>query len=830
MSANRKLHLVRILILFVSLLALVAGTFAPNFSVLAAGAARKAGPHIMPFTPPGKVSPLFAPAGAHLTYYGGPVVSNALVEDVFWGSSGPWTTSGGNAGPGGSMPAFYNAVGSSAYFDWLTEYNTNLTAAGGQAGTNQVIGHASALGETVITPSVANNGSTIDDVNMQAELATQLNAHSLPAPTLDAAGNVNTIYALFFPDGKTLTQGGSTGGVAGGWCAYHGTIVYQGHDVPYMVLPAITPGSGYASGCGTASTLFGDFTSVTSHELVETVTDTAVGLATAAAPPLAWYDNTNGEIGDICDAQQGTIAGYVVQTQFSNVAGNCIVTRPLTNDFSLSAAPTALTVYQGGSNSTTISAAVVSGSAGTVNLSASFSPADPNLTAIFSPAAITAGGGGSSLAIVAGSSAAPGPYTVTVSGTDGVNTHSTTVSLTVSSADFSLSATPASLSLLQGTTGTATIGTQTMAGAPGTVSLSVSGAPAGVTTSLNPTSVTSGGSATLTVAVDPSAVPGPYTLTVTGVEGSSTHNATVSLTVTAPVVNDFSIGASPASLSLTQGASGTSAISTAVTSGSAGTVSLGVSGAPAGVTASLSPASVSAGGSSTLTVTVAASAAPGSYTLTVTGTEGSAAHFATVTLTITASLPPFPTTLVLDAFNRANGGVGGNWSGATSLFSYFIYSHVLDAASGGRLVWKPTSFGASQEAFVTLSIIDSRRKVMGLVLKVQTGSSGTPGAIVVAYDATTKKVRLSSRRMDDSVLTQYADTSAVFANGDQLGAQVLANGTVKIYRNGILIVTISLNAVDQAFFNSRGGKIGLTAGLGPNQAAFDNFGGGTTKP
>ena len=43
--------------------------------------------------------------------------------------------------------------------------------------------------------------------------------------------------------------------------------------------------------------------------MIETVTDAEVGMASAFGPPLAWYDTTNGEIGDICNAQQGTIVG-----------------------------------------------------------------------------------------------------------------------------------------------------------------------------------------------------------------------------------------------------------------------------------------------------------------------------------------------------------------------------------------------------------------------------------------------------------------------------------------------------------------------------------------
>jgi hypothetical protein len=54
--------------------------------------------------------------------------------------------------------------------------------------------------------------------------------------------------------------------------------------------------------------------------------------------------------------------------------------------------------------------------------------------------------------------------------------------------------------------------------------------------------------------------------------------------------------------------------------------------------------------------------------------------------------------------------------------------------TGGPLVWKPTSFGTSQEAYVTLSTIDSRSRSQGVLLKVQTGSILSAGAISVVYD------------------------------------------------------------------------------------------------
>ncbi|MFG2146962.1 glycosyl hydrolase family 18 protein [Streptomyces sp. NPDC048696] len=101
-----------------------------------------------------------------------------------------------------------------------------------------------------------------------------------------------------------------------------------------------------------------------------------------------------------------------------------------------------------------------------------------------------------------------------------------------------------------------------------------------------------------------------------------------------PVSDDFSVAVAPGSASVAPGGSTTATVSTAVTSGDAKTVALTATGAPAGVTASLSPSSVTAGGSARLTVSASASAAPGTYPLTITGSAGALAHSTTFTLTV----------------------------------------------------------------------------------------------------------------------------------------------------------------------------------------------------
>ena len=111
-------------------------------------------------------------------------------------------------------------------------------------------------------------------------------------------------------------------------------------------------------------------------------------------------------------------------TLFDDVA---IGAAPPPPDFTISANPTSLSIQQGSSGTSTISTSAVN-SAGTVNLSAGVSPPGP--TASLSPTSVSAGSS-STLTVSVGSSVATGSYTVTMTGTEGANTHSATVAVTV---------------------------------------------------------------------------------------------------------------------------------------------------------------------------------------------------------------------------------------------------------------------------------------------------------------------------------------------------------------------------------------------------------------
>jgi hypothetical protein len=146
----------------------------------------------------------------------------------------------------------------------------------------------------------------------------------------------------------------------------------------YSVHPDMQAGSGCATGCGTGTT-FGNYTSVSSHQLVDVVTDPSVGLATVIGPPPAWYDQTNGEIGDICNAQQSSLVGadgqtYTVQKYWSNAQNACVAGTPA-NNFSISASPSSVSLAQGASGASAISTAITSGTAERLSLTVSGLPA-----------------------------------------------------------------------------------------------------------------------------------------------------------------------------------------------------------------------------------------------------------------------------------------------------------------------------------------------------------------------------------------------------------------------------------------------------------------------
>ena len=112
----------------------------------------------------------------------------------------------------------------------------------------------------------------------------------------------------------------------------------------------------------------------------------------------------------------------------------------------------------------------------------------------------------------------------------------------VPAADFSISVTPASGSVVQGSAATPTVATTASGGDTETVSLAASGLPAGATAMFNPPSVTAGGSSVLTLSTTSATPPGTYPITITGTGTANVHTTTYTLTVTAPGTNAITNG------------------------------------------------------------------------------------------------------------------------------------------------------------------------------------------------------------------------------------------------------------------------------------------------
>ena len=159
----------------------------------------------------------------------------------------------------------------------------------------------------------------------------------------------------------------------------------------------------------------------------------------------------------------------------------------------------------------------------------------------------------------------------------------------VASPDFTISASPSSVSVVKGAGGSSTINVAAVNGFSSSVNLTVSGCPANATCSLNPGAVTPGNSSVLSITTTGSAAVGSYSLAVQGTSGTLSHSTSVALTVLA--APDFTISANPTSVSMPVGGSGSSTISLAPLNGYNQTVNLTVSGCPGTAVCSLTPLS-----------------------------------------------------------------------------------------------------------------------------------------------------------------------------------------------------------------------------------------------
>ncbi len=240
---------------------------------------------IVPLYRPEAAAPAVAPVAAQLTYRNGPLLAAAQVFTVFWGPAWQQPPQSDFVG---RINQFFDFILTSALLDQLAEYSV----------PGKKIGHGTRIGTTtLVTPDP---GSSVQDSDIQKMLQQEISAGAaLPNPT------PNTLYFVMLPPGVQVIQGGSASCQA--FCGYHDAI----NNIFYAVMPY--PG---CSGCTGGLGVFDALTSTTSHELCEAITD--------PIPGEGWYDDNNGEIGDICAWKTRSLGGYTIQLEWSNKASSCV--------------------------------------------------------------------------------------------------------------------------------------------------------------------------------------------------------------------------------------------------------------------------------------------------------------------------------------------------------------------------------------------------------------------------------------------------------------------------------------------------------------------------
>ena len=402
-----------------------------------------------------------------------------------------------------------------------------------------------------------------------------------------------------------------------------------------------------------------------------------------------------------------------------------------------------LSGQQGTTQTSTITLTRGGNYTGAVSLAASGAPA--GVTVTLTPTTLSGTTITSTLSAVIGGTATPtttGSITVTATGS-GVSSATATVPITVTAApspDFTLSPATANATVVQGQASAATAFTLARLNSyAGDVVLSASGLPTGVTAAFTQPGTGSAGSVVFTALSTAGTGTYPITITASG-PNTTAKTATVSLVVqSTPTVV---LGLTPPTLSLAQGANGTTSI-TITRTNITGDVTLTAENVPQGVTATFTPAATS-GTTSSLALAVGGSVTPGVYTITVRGTAtGATAGTATVTLTVTqaqgyslsagaASVQQGSTGTSIVNFTRTGGFAGAVTLAATNLPTGVTASFSPNNTTGNSSTLTFTATGSAAAGSYTATVTGTATGLANVTTTVSltvTSSGGGSGNI-----------------------------------------------------------------------------------------------------
>lgn len=469
---------------------------------------------------------------------------------------------------------------------------------------------------------------------------------------MSATIDVNTVRA----DGLTGNVSLSISGLPSGVTASFSPTASGASVLTLTAGSAVVPGTYSLTVTGT----LGTYTSTTTIALgvyVPTFTVNVSASTVSLGQGMSWsgllyITDEYGFTGNVSVSVSGLPSGVTASFSQNPVASQSQFTLTVANTTALGQYPLTIVGTSGGQTSTTSITLVIAAPSFTISLdrnnvflgqgttsnslieinsttgfngsvSFSISGLPSGVTAAFTPSAI-----GYTLTLTLSSSVPPGQYALTITGTSGTLTATTTLYIGVYVPTFTLSVPGIAFTVGQGSSATGTVTVNPQNGFTSAVNLAVSGLPSGATASFSPNPTT--GSSTMIVTASPTTPVGLYTLTYTGTSGNQTVTTQSSLLVEAPY---FTIGGGGAG-KVIQGSSTSIPLQVQPYLGFTGSVYFSIAGLPAGVTASFSPNPTTT--SSTMTITADGSALVGVYSLTITGTSGSAVTTTPLQLSVLA--------------------------------------------------------------------------------------------------------------------------------------------------------------------------------------------------
>ena len=393
---------------------------------------------------------------------------------------------------------------------------------------------------------------------------------------------------------------------------------------------------------------------------------------------------------------------------------------------------------------------------------------------------------------------------------------------------------PSPASTNQSVTLTATVTTNTTGTvAPsGTVSFSANGAQISGCSSQPVTASGSSGTATCTTSFAASGSPESLTATFSGSGGSGQASSTSSPQTLTVNQGSTTTSLAASSTSPTVGANVT--YTATVTPGSAGppepsgTVSFLDGGNPiSGCTAQ----PLAAGSSSATATCTLSYSSPGQHSITAgygadTNFTGSSSSATTVNVQPVTST--FPTTSVLDSFSQSPGPLSSNWQspGLQDAGKVSVPSSGETVSSSGTAsaTWKATSFGAGQEAYLTVPVLPAAGDYFQVCGRVSS-LTGTSVSMYFLRVTPSKNLWDLRKKLNGGGSTSMGTFTAPFAAGDSAGLQLNGSTITAWHESGTGSWTAVGSVTDTSI--TAGGYIAFT--LGDTTVRGGAFGGGNAS-